>query len=595
MTFPHSALFSLLLLSLSACGKKSGAPQPQSPAVKDAAIQVETSGEPDPMAVPSALRGGSYATWGGAFPKSLNMWLDYNSFSAQVCGLMFEPLVEMHSTKDEPVGALAKSWEISPDGKTYTFTINPAARWSDGQPVTAEDIQFYYDVMMNPKNLTSLFRVDLSRFARPEVVDAHTVRITASEPHWKNFWTAAGFVALPKHAWKDADFNKQNFEFPVVSGPYELSDVKMNRSITLKRRGNWWGRVKQYNVGKYNFDQLVFKSTEDRNKVLEMLKKGDIDAYPVYTAQIWAEKTDFPQVQKNWIVRQNVFNKEPKAFQGLALNMRRPILQDVRVRQALAHLLNRALMNEKLMFNQYFLLNSYFPDLYPNNQNPAAPITEYDPEKARALLKDSGWQVGPDGVLAKDGQAFSLTILHYDNSDLRHLNIYLQDLKAVGIDAKLDIVSRATFTKRVDSHDFDMIWTNWSASRLRDPETLWSSKTADDIATQNLSGVKDAEIDKLITRQKTEMDLGKRNEILKQIDARLVTIVPYVLMWQSGSARLLYWNKFGTLPTVLPKYGTEDAALVYWWLDPAKDAALQAAQKSGAALPALPAEVHFPE
>lgn len=564
------------------------------PPVVDTEVSVE-AGEHDPIASPEAAKGGVYSTWGGPFPKSLNMWLDYNSFSAQIGGLLFEPLVGMHSTEEKPVGALAESWEISPDGKTYTFRIHPEAKWSDGKPVTAEDVQFYYDTMMDPKNLTSLFRVDLSRFARPEVIDGKTVRITAEEPHWKNFWSAAGFVALPKHAWKDEDFNRINFEFPVVSGPYTLSDVKMNRSVTLKRRGDWWGRVKPYNAGKNNFDYLVFRSTEDRNKVLEMLKKGDVDSYPIFTAKIWAEQTGFPQVQKNWVVKQSVFNKDPKGFQGIALNMRRPIFGDVRVRQAFAHLLNRELMNEKLMFNQYFLLNSYYPDLYPDNVNPGAPLVKFDPEKARALLEEAGWEVGPDGFLTKDGRRLTVTILHYDGTELRHLNVYLQDLKAVGIDARIEVISRASFTKRVDDHDFDMIWSNWGASRLRDPEAMWSSKTADEIATQNYAGVKDAEIDRLIELQKTEMDAGKRNEILRQIDARLVEIMPYVLLWQSGSAKLLYWNKFGTPATVLGKYDGADSAEVYWWHDAGKDAALREAQKSGNALPAEPAEVRYPE
>ena len=188
-----------------------------------------------------------------------------------------------------------------------------------------------------------------------------------------------------------------------------------------------------------------------------------------------------------------------------------------------------------------------------------------------------------------------MTILHYDGTELRHLNVYLQDLKAVGIDANIEVISRASFTKRVDDHDFDMIWSAWGASRLRDPESMWSSKTADEIATQNYPGVKDEEIDRLIELQKTEMDAGKRNEILRQIDARLVEIMPYVLLWQSGSARLLYWNKFGTPETVLGKYDGADSAEVYWWHDPAKDAALKEAQKSGKALPAEPAEVHYPE
>ncbi len=592
---PLACLLPIVLL-LGACGKPpTPTSQESSPPVEEVVVQVEETGELDPIAVQEAVKGGTYTTWGGPYPKSLNMWLDYNSFSANVCGLMFEPLVGLHPVRDEPIGVLAESWEVSPDEKTYTFKIHSAAKWSDGRPVTAEDVQFYYDVIMDPKNLTSLFRVDLSRFSRPEVIDERTVRITANEPHWANFWTAAGLVALPKHTWADVDFNQQNFAFPVVSGPYALEEVKTNRSIELQRRSDWWGRVKRFNLGKYNFDHIVFLSMEDRNKALEVLKKGDFDMYPIYTAQIWAEKTNFPQVEKNWVVRQEVSNQEPKGFQGLAMNLRRPKFTEPKVRLALSHLLNREVMNDKLMFDQYFLLNSYFPDLYPNNENPDAPMIKYDPSQARALLKEAGWVVGSDGFLAKDGERFTLTILHYDGSDLRHLNIFVEDLKAVGIDARIDVVSRAAFTKRIDNHDFDMVWVATGASRLRDPEASWSSKTANNIATNNYAGVQDAEIDRLIELQKTEMDLAKRNEILKQIDARLVEINPFVLMWQSGYNRLLYWNRFGTPKSVLDKFSREDSAIAYWWIDPTKDSALDEAMKSGASLPAEPEEVRYTE
>jgi microcin C transport system substrate-binding protein len=588
------------LLAVAGCGKADGTaaadPRQVGPVVKDEAVVLQSDGKLDPIASAEAVKGGSFFTWAGGYPKSLNMWLDYNSFSAQITQLMFESLIGMDTVTDDPVGVLAQTWEISADKKTYTFHLNPEAKWSDGKPVTAQDVQFYYDVMMNPKNLTSLFRVDLARFARPEVVDDRTVRIKAEEAHWKNFWAAGGFMALPKHVWEGKDFNEINFEFPVVSGPYRLYRNLTNRSITMQRRGDWWGRNLKINLHKYNFDYLVFRAEEDRTKALEMLKRGDFDLYPIYTSRIWVEQTpEIPQVKKNWIVRQIVYNQEPKSFQGFALNLRRPLFQDLRVREALARVLNRELMLDKIMFNQYFLLNNYYPDLYPDNRNPDAPLLSYNPDRARALLAEAGWSVDKaDGVLKKDGKAFELVIL-YSGEPLPHYNIYLEDLKAVGIRARLEQVSAASFTKRVDDHDFDLVWSNWSASRLRDPETMWHSKTADDVATQNHPGLKDPEIDRLIEAQKTEMDGNKRNQILRQIDSRLVAAMPYVLLWQSDRNRLLYWNRFGTPPDVLDKFDREDSAIVYWWFDAKKSAALDSAQKTDQSLPAAAAEVHYKE
>lgn len=576
------------------CGGESTPSRQVGPPVVDEPLELTADGEFDPIANPAAEKGGSFFTWGGGYPKSLNMWLDYNSFSVRISGLMFESLLGMHPTREEPLGILADSWEISEDKKTYTFTIHPEATWSDGEPITAEDVQFYYDVMMNPENLTSIFRVELSRFARPEIIDGKTVRITAEEAHWKNFWSAGGFYALPKHAWEGSNFNDINFDFPVVSGPYDLHEVRTNRSITMRRRGDWWGRNLRINQYKYNFDYIVFRALEDRTKALEMLKRGDFDLYPIYTARIWAEQTRFPQTEKNWVIRQSVYNEEPKAFQGFAMNMRRAPFDDARVRRALGHLLNRELMLDRLMFNEYFLLNSYYPDLYEGNQNPDAPTIRYDPARARELLAEAGWEVDDRGVLNKDGRPFELVFLHHGQM-LPHLTIFLEDLRSVGIQARVELVSMANYTKRKDELDFDMLWINWGASRLRDPETMWHSRTADDIATQNISGVQDPEIDALIETQRLEMDLGKRSDILREIDTRLTGIMPYILIWQSDRHRLLYWNRFGTPETVLDKYNREEAAMIYWWFDPEKSARLDEAIRSDTPLPPAPEEVHYSE
>ena len=252
----RKAIYICLLLLFFSCGEKAEEKEKTASLSESPNVQVEMKGEFDPIANPKAVKGGTFTAWGGSFPKSLNMFLDYNSFSAEITGMFFEPLVSLHSTRNEPVGVLAESWSISDDKKTFTFKIHPAAKWSDGKPVTAEDIQFYYDVMMNPKNMTSIFRVSLKRFERPKIIDVQTVEISAKEVHWKNFWDACGMVALPKHAWKGIDFNKQNFEFPVVSGPYRLKEVKKNRYIVLERRPDWWGWTKRYNQHKYNFDYI---------------------------------------------------------------------------------------------------------------------------------------------------------------------------------------------------------------------------------------------------------------------------------------------------------------------------------------------------
>lgn len=589
----YLALF--ISFSLIGCGKAKETNKASEEKVAEAAsVPLHLEGEADPIADSGAKSGGEFTTWAGPFPKSLNMWLDYNAFSVEIIGLLYEPLVTLHSTKNVPTGVLAKSWEISDDQMTFTFHIHPNAKWSDGKDITASDVLFFYDTMMNPKHLTSLFRVDLKRFERPEVVDAKTVRIKAKDRHWKNYWSAAGFYALPKHAYEKKNFNKINFDFPVVSGPYQLQSVKKGRYIRLKRRADWWGRIKKYNSNKYNFDFIRYRALTDRVKTLELFKKGKLDMYPIYTAKIWAKQTQFDAVQKGWVVRQRVHNREPLGFQGISMNMRKEIFQNKKVRMAMAHLMNRELMNEKLMFNQYFMLNSYYPDLYPNQRNPTMPVTKYDPDKARQLLKEAGWKVNDEGHLVKDGKKFEITFLTY-SVDLRHLNTYIVDLKAVGMLPKIETLSPSSLRKRLDQHDFDLYWQAWGASRLRDPEAMWHSSEAKEISSSNRSGVQDSEIDALIEKQRNMMSLDERNTILKKIDRKLVEMVPYVLLWQSGSHRLLYWNKFGRPKYVLDKFNREDVAVVYWWYDEAKAKKLEEAKSKGLSLGREPENVIYQE
>ena len=342
----------------------------------------------------------------------------------------------------------------------------------------------------------------------------------------------------------------------------------------------------------YSF--IKYRFMEDQIKTLETFKKGDIDALPIYTAAIWAQKTDFDQVKKGWVVKQRIFNKEPIGFQGFAINLRRPLFKDIRVREALSLLINRPLMNEKLMFKEYFLLNSHYPDLFPNNMNPDFPLRPFDPKKARELLTDAGWKPGADGVLAKDGKRFEIS-LPTSSPDLRHLNVYVEGMKEVGIVAKIDQVSYSSLSKRMDNHEFNMYWVAWGAGRLRDPEPVWISTTADEIASNNYPGLKDKFVDSLIIAQKAEMDLDKRNAILKQIDRRLNALIPYVLLWQADHSRILYWNRFGTPTYVYDKFSREDCIPTYWWVDPEKEKALQTSMQGNTNLTSNSGDIQYQE
>lgn len=551
---------------------------------------------PKPIASPDAVKGGTLRIFAGQYPQSFNYYLENNVLSAEIFGALYESLLSTDPVTAEYIPGLAEKWTISDDKKTFTFWIDERAQWSDGSPVTAEDVAWTFKAIMAPENLTGVHKVSLEVFEQPEVLGVRKIRFTANKVHWRNLGAVGSMAILPKHAWEKRDFNKVNFSFPVVSGPYQLAEIEEGISVRLTRRTNWWAGVQQRNKNIANFDTLFFRFFAERNNAFEAFKKGMIDLFPVYTSRLWIKETGGEAFLKNWIVKQKVANHRPVGFQGFAMNMRREPFTDVRVRKALAHLLDRETMNRTLMYDQYFLHRSYYEDLYTEKNPCTNPDLDFNPEKARALLKDAGWVVNPEtGMLEKDGSPLVLRFLTRDPTADKFLAIYAEDLKDVGIRLEIDKKDWAAWSKDMDEYNYDMTWAAWGAGLFKDPEGMWASREAERRSGNNITGFKNENVDALIEKQKELFDVEARHAIVREIDRIVAAEVPYVLLWNIQGVRLLYWNKFGVPETVLSKYGDERSAYWYWWLDEYAAADLNDAMEHDDYLPPRSKRVVFDE
>ncbi len=539
----------------------------------------------NPIANPQATKGGSFRLYGHQYPKSLNYYLEQYSTTARIFTSLFETLTINHPITLENIPHLAKAWKISKDKKKFTFEIDQNAKWSDDKPITADDVLFTFKTIMDPKNNTPVFRIGLSRFEEPKKIDEFTVEFTAKKIHWDNFNTiATGLMILPKHYYEGKDFNKENFEFPVVSGAYKLVDVKQNRYIRLGRRGDYWQRAYPFAKGRNNFDEVIYKFYNEEGIAFQSFVKGDIDFFPVYRAATWIDQAKGEKFDKNLILKQRIFNQKPIGFQGWAMNMRREIFKDKKVRKALAYLVNRKLMIEKLAFNQYSPTNSYYPDYYLGNETNPNEEIDFNVEKAKELFKEAGYIQNAKGILEKDGKEFSFTILDRDKSTEKYFTVFMEDAKKVGVKANIETTDLAGFSKRIDEFDFDLAWTAWGSGVFKDPEGMWYSKYADQKMQQNITGFKNKKVDELIEKQKSEFSKSKRDMIVKEIDKIIYAEHPYILLWHLDNTRLLYWNKFSTPEIPLGRYGTEDFATDYWWFDKTKSENLSKAIKENLTL-----------
>ncbi len=522
----------------------------------------------DPLASQNAIIGGSLSTFAGQYPQSFNYYLAQNTFCAQLFSLMYETLIDMDPISMEYIPGIADKWTLSDDKRTFTFHINPAATWSDGKPITSKDVAWTYDAIMDPKNSTGTHKVALDRFSPPEIIDEQTVSFTAKEVHWQNLGAVGGFFILPAHAFEKKDFNDINFEFPVVSGPYMIDNIDEGNRLDLIRRSNWWQGNALRHRNKGNFQTLTFLFFAERGNAFEAFRKGLIDIFPVHTSRLWVKETRDSKFINNWIIKQKVQNYQPVGFQGFAMNMRRPPFNDVRVRKAMAHLLDRDRLNRTLMYNQYFLHRSYYEDLYSPDNPCRNPLFNYDPARAEMLLASAGWKANPNtGLLEKDGQTFTFTFLARSPTSEPFLQVYNEDLEKVGIRLTIESKDWAAWARDMNEFNFDMTWAAWSAGLFKNPESMWHSKEATRASGNNITGFQSEQADELIEMQKTIFNVEPRHAICRKIDSIITAQCPYVLLWNINYSRLLYWNKFGTPPTVLSKYGNADAAIWYWWQD----------------------------
>lgn len=554
--------------------------------------------EPNPVASQNAQKGGSFKIYSHQYPKSLNYYLELFSTTAEIFRLMFEPLAIYHPTKLTLLPKLAKSWEISSDKMTFTFYIDQNAKWSDGKPITAHDVLFTYQTLMNPQNNTPIFRIGLSRFEEPKVIDDYTIQFKAKEVHWNNFdEVAAQIFILPKHEMEGKDFNKINDSFPVVSGPYVLAEAKPGRYVKMRRRGDYWGRAYPFNKGRHNFDEIFFKVYNEEPIALQAMMKGDIDLFPVYKAATWINEAKGEKIDNYWIVKQKIFNEKPIGFQGWAMNTRKPPFDDVRVRKAIAHLVNRKEMIAKLAYNEYDPTDSYYPDFYlgeNEKKNPNEPVN-FEPETARKLLKEAGYKPNSKGILEKDGKELEIVVLERDKGTEKYFTTFMEVAKELGIKVKIENTDLAGWSARMDKFDFMLTWCAWGGGIFKDPEPMWHSKYADQEMQHNYPGLKIKEVDELIEKQKTIFDVEKRHAIVKQIDQIIYKQYPYVLLWHLPSTRLLYWNKFGMPKNPLGRYGGESFATDYWWYDAQKHGELEKAIQEKKALPQIEKEIHWKE
>ena len=552
----------------------------------------ETSTDYDLIGDPRAVKGGVLRqAMMTDFPATLRYYgPNISEWNLSIHELAYESLLLLHPTTLEYMPGLATHWQISNDRQTFRFRINPNGRWADGMPVTADDVIASWKLATDKGIQDPARNLLYSNYEPPVAESKYIVSVRAKNDNWQNFMYFAvgarigGLFIYPAHVLKnvtgDAYIRDYNYRMVPGTGPYAIAerDVDKGRMIRIRRRNDYWAASHRRNVGTANFDEIQQSVVRDRNLEFEMFKRGDIDYYFVQRAQEWVQELNYPNIKRGLNQKRKIFNHNPVGIAGMAMNTRVEPYNDLRVRRALRHLYNRESMVEKLMFNEYFLIDSLFPgSVYENPENEKI---RYDPQRAVQLLAEAGWKErDANGRLTRNGRPLTIEIVYAQQASERYFTIYQEDLRKVGITANLRFTTWETLIKLLDDRAFGMASIAYTGELFPTPDINWLSELADQKNNNNITGFKNARADELMRQYQKTFEFSERARLLRELDGILSREHHWLFEWTAPYERIAYWNKFGAPKGYVTRVGSFRDIVSLWWIDPERARRLDEARK----------------
>ena len=526
----------------------------------------------------------------------------------------------MISSLDEPSTdyMLIAGWvSYPPDYSSATFGLRPEARFSDGQPVTPEDVVFSLETL---KKVNPRFGIYYKNVVRAEKVGAREVRFVFDAPGNRELpQIVGGLPVLPRHFWtgKDEkgelrDLGRGTLEAPIGAGPYRVVKSDSGRRIDYERIQDWWANDVAVARGQWNFATITHVYYRDRLPAFEGFKAGETDFWPENSAKGWATEYDFEAAKRHHVRREELAGADIKPMQGFIFNLRRPQFQDRRVREAFNLAFDFEWANKAMFFEQYRRSSSYFgnselasrglpegqelailegvrgevpPELFTSEfRNPVnAGPEDFRRHMGRAarLLTAAGFEIR-DGVrINSGGVRLAAEILLVQPSFEKLVLAYKAELAKLGIDISVRIVDSAQYQRRVRAFDYDMVVWGFPQSHSpgNEQRELWGSAAAAEEGSRNLIGITSKAVDALVERLIYAKDRADLVAATRALDRTLLWGHYLVPHFHSPVDRIAYWDKFAR-PEALPRHASPmDAFIRIWWYDKTAAESLEAARK----------------
>jgi microcin C transport system substrate-binding protein len=503
-------------------------------------------------------------------------------------GMVYEYLVGLDAETMQQYPILATHWKISDDSLTFSYRIDPRARWSDGREVTSKDVVASFKILTDEGHGDpNVYTWWDEKFEVPIAESKYIVSVKCKKKEWRLLYGFPGLVIYPSYYLEkitgSSYIEKYQFEMMPGSGPYVLNTEQTtqenNGLVVLDRRTDYWANNHKRNTGLNNFDKIEFIFIADETQMVERFFAGDFDLFLVSRAQWWSQKfiaSEYSEIEKGHVQRKKFINFKPTGVGGIAFNTSEPPFDRLNTRKAFSHLWDIDKLIDKLFFYEYVKTNSWFPR--SKYENPNNPKQYFDPELAVKLLAQDGWsrKDGDKWMTNKDGEIFEVKeFFIYPNWD-RIFNPFIEDLEQIGI--KVNLVEIQNPFEKSMKKKFKFQYGGWTGSLLPSPEGMLHSKFADKIDVTNITSMNNEQIDTLIERYNRCWDSEERIKILQELDYIASNEYHWIFGWAAPYGyRCLHWNKFSMPKNSLGYSGDWRTPLSLWWIDPEKKLSLKSA------------------
>jgi microcin C transport system substrate-binding protein len=547
----------------------------------------------DPVfADPAAKRGGRFRSFMMSFPPTLRaIGPDSNSSFVGYLRANALGLVGRHPNTLNPIPELATHWAFGADGRTIYYKLDPAARWSDGTPVTADDYLFTLEFMRSPHIVAPFYNdyytniiTDVFKF------DDHTIAVRGAnvKPPYEMLFDYS-IAPTPRHFHKlDANW-VQNYNWRVEpnTGPYQISEVRKGKYIEFRRIDDWWANDHKYFRHRFNVDYVRVKVIRDLNIAHNHFTKGELDTFPLIMPRLWYKKAQGPSYDHGYIGKIVFYNDVPQPAQGMFLNEGDPLLADRDVRIGLAHAMNFDKVIRTVLRGDYERLQTQ-NEGYGEYSNRTIRARAFDLARADAHLRKAGWsERGPDGIRVKDGQRLSLRVTYSTGEHTPRLAVLKEEARKAGVELTLQLLDGTAWYKQIMEKKHQIAWMSWSGGGIA-PEywQFYHSENANKPQTNNVTNMADPVMDEKIMAYRAATDMPTRIRLAHELEQMVHDSGDYIPGYKVPYTREAFW-RWLKLPAAR---GTRSTELVFdpfggsgglFWIDEDEKARVQKARLLG--------------